>query len=224
MISVVIPTLNAASALGPCLGALGPAILDPLLSEVIFADGGSSDETEEIAEATGANFIAAPRGRGSQLAAAAKTARADWLLFLHADTVLSPDWVGAARAHMSGGAGKAAYFRLRFDADGIAPALVARWANARARLGLPYGDQGLLIHRALYREIGGYPPIPLMEDVAVARALGRRRLRMLNAEAVTSAVRYERNGWLTQGGRNLLTLARYGLGARPETLARAYRR
>ncbi|MEL6794878.1 MAG: TIGR04283 family arsenosugar biosynthesis glycosyltransferase [Pseudomonadota bacterium] len=224
MISVIIPTLNVERSLGPCLGALSPAILDPLLSEVIFADGGSTDATEEIAEATGASFVTASRGRGTQLRAAAETARADWMLFLHADTVMTDEWVDAVRAHMRRGPEMAGWFRLRFDAAGVAPALVSRWANMRAMLGLPYGDQGLLIHRSLYREVGGFPDIPLMEDVAIARAIGRRRLAMMSAEARTSADRYRKNGWITQGARNLATLTRYSLGARPETLARSYNR
>ena len=125
---------------------------------------------------------------------------------------------------MASGAGKAGWFRLAFDAPGAPPRIVAAWANARARLGLPYGDQALLIHRSLYRKVGGYPAIPLMEDVAIARALGRARLAALGAVATTSADRYLRNGWLRQGARNLLTLTRYLLGASPETLARSYRR
>lgn len=224
MISVVIPTLNAAGTLGPCLGSLGPAILDPILTEVIFADGGSHDDTEEIAEATGARFIRASRGRGAQLRAGTAVARGEWLLFLHADTRLSDDWVDAARAHMSERPDVAGWFRLRFAADGAAPRLIAGWANLRSRLGLPYGDQGLLIHRALYAEVGGFPEAPLMEDVAIARALGPRRLSALGAVATTSAERYERNGWLRQGARNLTTLARYTLGASPEALARSYNR
>ena len=189
---------------------------------MIFADGGSTDGTEAIADATGATFLPAPRGRGPQLRAAAETARGEWLLFLHADTVLSDDWVAAARAHMAHGGARAGWFRLRFDAKGVAPRLVAGWANLRSRLGLPYGDQGLLIHRALYRKVDGYPPFPLMEDVSIVRALGRRRLARLNAIATTSADRYEAAGWLRRGARNLLTLARYFLGANPETLAKSY--
>lgn len=228
MISVIIPTLNAERKLGPCLGALGPAVMDPILSEVIFADGGSTDATEEIAEATGAHFVSAPKGRGSQLRAAADMARGEWFLFLHSDTVLSEHWVEAARSHMrdetSGGRGKAGWFQLRFNASGVAPRLVAGWANLRAGRGLPYGDQGLLIHRGLYRDVGGFPDIPLMEDVALARTLGRARLKGLDAIATTSADRYERNGWLRQGASNLATLMRYSLGAQPEKLARSYNR
>ena len=225
MISVIIPTLNAAPVIGPTLGSLSPAILDPVLTEVIISDGGSTDDIKDIADATGAKFIEGAAGRGRQLAAGAEAARGEWLLFLHADTQLSENWVDAARRHINGGADKAGWFRLAFDASGGAPRMTAWWANLRSRwLALPYGDQGLLIHRGLYRTVGGYPDLPLMEDVALARSLGRRRLTGMDAVATTSADRYLRDGWFRRGTLNLLTLMRYFLGASPEKLAAAYRR
>lgn len=225
MISVVIPTLNAAHVIGPTLGSLSPAILDPILTEVIISDGGSTDEIAAIADATGAMFLEGEASRGRQLAAGAAATRGEWLLFLHADTRLSEDWVEAARRHVSGGADRAGWFRLAFDANGFAPRFVAGWANLRSDwFALPYGDQALLIHRSLYRAVGGYPDLSLMEDVALARALGRRRLAPLDAIATTSADRYARQGWVRRGSRNLLTLVRYFLGTSPDKLAAAYRR
>ena len=101
---------------------------------------------------------------------------------------------------------------------------VAGWANLRSRgLGLPYGDQGLLIHRQIYDAAGGYRDMALMEDVALARAL-RGQLRGLDHDAVTSASKYQKQGWLRRGARNLWTLARYGAGVSPDRLAQAYRR
>jgi len=87
-------------------------------------------------------------------------------------------------------------------------------------LGLPYGDQGLLIPRDLYRSLGGYAPIPLMEDVDLARRLGRRRIDLLDADALTSAERYRRSGYLARSSRNLALLALYFAGVPPEPLAR----
>ena len=102
--------------------------------------------------------------------------------------------------------------------------MVAAWANLRARLfGLPYGDQGLLIPRALYTHVDGYPDMPLMEDVAMARRL-RGQLVALDAVAVTSSARYRQQGWVRRGARNLWTLARYFAGVDVATLARQYRR
>jgi len=224
-LSVVIPTLEAADRIGPCLGALAEAAIEGVVREVILADGGSGDAIAEVAEAVGARLVAAPRGRGMQLSAGAGAARGDWLLFLHADTVLSPGWSGAVAAHLRDRPERAGYFRLAFDSTAPMAGVTAGWANLRARgFALPYGDQGLLISRCLHDRVGGYPPLPLMEDVAIARRLGRGRLAPLDAIATTSADRYVREGWVRRGGRNLSTLALYALGVGPERLARRYAR
>ena len=100
---------------------------------------------------------------------------------------------------------------------------MAAWANLRSHLGLPYGDQGLLVPRSLYDAVGGYPDQPLMEDVALVRAL-KGRLAPVGVTITTSAARYHAQGWLRRGGRNLLLLARYFAGQDVETLARSYHR
>ncbi|HEU0222952.1 MAG TPA: TIGR04283 family arsenosugar biosynthesis glycosyltransferase [Paracoccaceae bacterium] len=223
-VSVIIPTLDVADRIGPCLGALAEGLDAGLLRELILADGGSTDAIEAVADAVGARLVRTARGRGQQLAAGARAARGTWLLVVHADTVLAPGWSRAVLAQIRARPGMAGYFRLRFDAAGIFPRLVAGWANLRSRLfGLPYGDQGLLIPRGLYDRVGGYPEIALMEDVAIARAL-RGRLCALPAWAVTSAERYRAEGWLRRGARNLGTLARYLLGTPPGLLAARYDR
>lgn len=219
-LSIIIPTLDDAEALGPCLGALAPALTEGLIRELILSDGGSSDGIEAVADAAGAELLAGPPGRGGQLARGAEAAVGEWLLFLHADTLLSPGWAEAARVHMNAHPDAAGWFRLRFDASGFAPAWTAGWANLRARgFGLPYGDQGLLVRAAVYRRAGGFPDIPLMEDVSLVRRLETREL---TAEALTSARRYQRDGWLARGWRNLTTLALWRLGVSPERLARRY--
>lgn len=220
-ISIVIPTLNAAPVLADTLAPLVAGVAEGLVRELVVSDGGSSDDTLEIAEATGARIVTGPPGRGGQLARGADAAAGEWLLFLHADTHLGLDWTLAAGDHLAR-PDAAGYFRLAFRAAGAAPRLVAGWANMRSRaLGLPYGDQGLLIARALYDRVGGYPDIPLMEDVALARAL-RGRLVALPATAHTSAERYEREGWLRRGTRNLTTLALFLAGRDPARLVRRY--
>jgi rSAM/selenodomain-associated transferase 2 len=222
-LAVIVPTLEAADRIGPCLGALAEGLHEGLIAELIIADGGSADAIAEVAAAIGARLVRAPRGRGQQLAAGAQAARGAWLLFLHADTVLAPGWANAVRAHMRDRPDRAGWFRLRFDAAGPMPRLVAGWANLRsALLALPFGDQGLLVSRAVYRAAGGYPEIPLMEDVALARRLGRRRLAGIGAEAVTSAARYAQGGWLRRGWRHLTNQALYFIGVPPERLARRY--
>ncbi len=219
-LSVIIPTRDAGAVLPACLATLFEGVETGLIRELIISDGGSGDGTSDIAEEAGARLITGPPSRGGQLRRGADAASGAWLLFLHADTRLSPGWTEAVRAQMADS--RPAWFRLRFD-DGSLPArLVAGWANLRARvLALPYGDQGLLIARSEYDAVGGYPDIPLMEDVAMARRLGRR-MRGMPATALTSAERYRRDGWLRRGARNLTLLARYFAGADPNDLHRGY--
>lgn len=223
-ISVVIPTLNAASDLPACLASLMPGAEAGLIREVWISDGGSSDATADMADAAGANFLEGGPGRGRQLGAGADASKGDWLLFLHADTALTRDWVERVRDHLADAPDKAAYFTLAFRSDDPMAKRVARRANRRARLmGLPYGDQGLLVSRKLYEEAGGYEDIPLMEDVRLVQAIGKRRLVMLSAEARTSGEKYERDGWRKRGWKNAWLITRYLLGASPEKLAAAYR-
>jgi rSAM/selenodomain-associated transferase 2 len=219
-ISVVIPTLNAEAGLAATLASLGEGLAEGLIREVVVSDGGSGDGTLALAETAGALILHGPAGRGAQLAGGAGAAQGAWLLFLHADTRLLPGWAAAARAHLA--TGKAGWFRLEFDAGGPMPRIAERWANLRAAAGLPFGDQGLLIPRALYTEAGGHPPLPLMEDMALARAL-RGRFARIEAVALTSADRYLRRGWLRQGAGNLWRQARFLAGADPARLARSYR-
>jgi GT2 family glycosyltransferase len=120
-------------------------------------------------------------------------------------------------------AGRAAYFRFALDATHWRARLLCRAVALRCHLfALPYGDQGLLIHRDLLREVGGMRALPLMEDVDLARRLGRRRLVALDVAAVTSAARWERDGWTRRSARNLLCLALYLLGVKPAAIARLY--
>jgi len=219
-LSVVIPTLNAASTLSRTLFGLGewPA------AQIVVADGGSSDGTVALAHVHGLEVVAAARGRGIQLAAGARAARGDWLLFLHADTALAPGWRAPAEAFIDSGSARAGYFRFALDDDGPAARRLERMVAWRCRrLGLPYGDQGLLISRRCYDAVGGFRPLPLMEDVDLARRLGRARLSPIDHEAVTSAARYRTAGYRRRSARNLLCLGLYFLGLPPHALARLYR-
>lgn len=222
-IDVVIPTLNAGSTLGRTLAALPdhPALT---LSTTI-CDGGSDDDTIAIAREAGATVVRAPAGRGGQLGVGAAAGGAPWLLFLHADTRLeaSAGDIIARFVSSAGHTGKAGYFRLRFDTAEPAARRVERLAAWRCRvLALPYGDQGLLISRTHYERLGGFSALPLMEDVDFVRRIGRNNLVALAADAVTSAARYQRDGWLVRSLRNLTCLSLYFAGVSPQTLQRLY--
>lgn len=220
-LSIVIPTLNAAGPLARTLAAIGTR--DGV--EIVVADGGSTDDTVAVAEKAGATVVSAAKGRGSQLAAGVAAATGTGLLMLHADTLLPPDWRGEVTGFLESPAATtgAAAFRLRFDADSAGAHRVAAMANWRSRaLGLPYGDQGLVLTRALYDRIGGYRPIPLMEDVDLVRRIGRANLHLLDGAVITSAARYRRGGWVRRPLRNLLLLTLYFLGVPPRLLAKHY--
>jgi rSAM/selenodomain-associated transferase 2 len=216
-LSVVIPALNAAATLPECLVRLGGA------NEVVLVDGGSMDDTIRIAEAAGARVVVAPKGRGVQLRAGGEAARGEWLLFLHADTLLGPGWDKVVEQHLQFQPGHPACFRFRLDDPAWQARLIERGVALRvALLGLPYGDQGLLVSREQYQAVGGYRAMPLMEDVDLIRRLPR--VRMLCADAITSAKRWRRDGWLRRSARNLLCLGLYRAGASPERVARLYAR
>lgn len=222
-LAVVIPALDEAECLPATLAALDEG--RDLIDEIVLADGGSSDGTLAVAERFGARVVTAPRGRGTQIDAGVAASSAAWLLILHADTVLAPGWAGAVRAAIHEGGMRARYGRLRFaSADKRARMVEALVTLRCAIFRLPYGDQALLIPRALLDLAGGMPAIPLMEDVALARLLGPARLAPMAVTAITDAGAYERDGWVRRSVANLWRLGRYLAGARAEALVPRYRR
>lgn len=222
-LAIIIPALNAAETLEATLGMVADSTL--LEVELIVVDGGSCDATRTLAAACGATVIEAPRGRGSQMASGAAHSTARWLFFLHADTHLDAGWDATLATFMADPANgeRAGVFGLRFDDDASAARRLEWIANRRSRwLGLPYGDQGLVLSRTFYDALGGFEPIPIMEDVALVRKIGRRRLVHLAGDAVTDARRYQEGGYIRRMLRNLLCLASYFAGIPPRWLVRLY--
>lgn len=225
MISVIMPTLNAAPHLARSLAPLVRPVAEGFVREVIISDGGSTDDTRAIADGVGAIVVEGASGRGRQLAAGAAMARSQWLLFLHADTALDDGWGDEAMRFTTRPENResAAAFRFAFDDDAPVAKRAEWWVAARNSLfKLPYGDQGLLISRALYDSLGGFRDLPLMEDVDLVRRIGGARLRLLRTRAVTSADKYRRDGYLARSLRNLWLVARYLMGADPANLAKSY--
>jgi len=199
MISVVIPALNAQAALPRCFDSLIGATVRGLVKEVVVADGGSSDDTLMIADAAGCHVVHAGRERAAQLAAGAKAARGDWLLFLLPQTALEAGWENEAESFMASVSlerPRAAAFRFALD-DFEPKARRREGAVAwRTRLfALPYGDQGLLIPRRMYQKLGGYRAVA-MEDADLVRRIGRSRLVQLRSRAINKPAPQDRRGAL----------------------------
>jgi rSAM/selenodomain-associated transferase 2 len=221
ILSIIVPVLDEAAGIETALRALAP--FRARGAEVIVADGGSNDATAELARPFADQVLKSQRGRAAQMNAGAAAARSDVLLFLHADTRL-PDNAdrlildGLSRSRRAWGR-----FDVRFD-DGGALRLVALMMNIRSRLtGICTGDQAMFITRAAFDSIGGFPPIPLMEDVTAATLLKRvSRPLCLHARVTTSGRRWRQHGiWRTILLMWRLRLAYY-FGTDPDRLAKQY--
>jgi len=224
ILTIVIPTLNAAESLKTTLNALRPNGWD-----VIVADGGSGDETLKVARNGGARVIESPRGRGAQLHAGAEAAISEWLLFLHADTHLSDNAAEVIDRFIADpdNRERAGYFRFALDVESAnAQRLERRVAWRCKQFALPYGDQGFLISRHFYNRLGGYQNIPLMEDVdlvwRVERLFGRKSLVLLEADARTSAKKFQRDGYFKRSARNLFCLFLFWIKVPPRLIVKVY--
>lgn len=220
--SIIIPAYNEAAVLPDLLAALAP--FRDRGHEVIVVDGGSRDGTAARAVAGADRVLRAVRGRARQMNAGAGAAREEVLWFLHADSRVPAEADTLIDAALRGGEGWG-WFDVRLS--GKHPLLrVVEWMmNRRARLSrIATGDQGLFISRDLFRRVGGFPDIALMEDVELSARLRRRRRPVPIARTlITSSRRWEQRGIL----RTILLMWRlrlaYALGAHPGELARRYR-
>jgi rSAM/selenodomain-associated transferase 2 len=221
-LSVIVPALDEAAHIGITLRDLDGCRIPA--TEVLVVDGHSTDATREIAEPLCDRVIEAPRGRACQMNVGADWAQGDILWFLHADTRVPAD--AAALIDTAVASGRAwGRFDVRLSGKRPLLRIVERTMNLRSCLsGIVTGDQGLFVTRALFRSVGGYPDIPLMEDIALSRRLRRRqRPACLGIRLVTSSRRWERDGvWRTVLLMWWLRTA-YALGADPARLAQRYR-
>lgn len=195
MISVIVPTKNSETDLVHALSSLVTAAAEGVVREVIVVDGGSSDGTERVADAAGCGWAqAVGMSRSERLAYGASLAkRGDWLLFLRPETLLESGWHHEAQAFIEragrapNGARTAASFRLRYETFGMGARISESMSALRSQLlGMPYGNQGLLISRQFYSTLGGHRPLRELEDLDIAKRIGRNRIVFLRAAAVTS--------------------------------------
>jgi rSAM/selenodomain-associated transferase 2 len=224
-VTVIIPVLDDTAALSTSLPCLLP---DPTI-EIVVVDGAPDASDAAMArmraERPDVVWASGGAGRGRQMNVGARLARGRWLLFLHADTTLGDGWRAALRSiDERAFVGGSFAFRL------ATPASWGRWiehaVDWRVRaVDLPYGDQALFVRRDVFKEVGGYHEMPLMEDVDLVRRLRRRgRLSHLDVPALTSARRWERDGWCRRSAENVALIALYFAGVDPARLARWYRR
>jgi uncharacterized protein len=221
-ISVVVPVRNEAAHLPAALSAMQDAVD----VETIVVDGGSQDDSLEVARRAGCLAFSTAAGRAMQMNAGAAAATGAVLLFLHADTRLPHGFDRIVRAALADTRIAIGAFRLRFDRRGAVLDAIARAANWRARwLKLPYGDQALFCRTTAFWRVGGFPDWPLLEDVALVGRLRRvGRLAIAPADAITSARRYAAAGPWRTVLRNQAVLAGYWCGVAPPVLATWRRR
>jgi rSAM/selenodomain-associated transferase 2 len=220
MLSVIVPTLNEGSVLCATLAVARV----PGCDEIIVVDGGSADDTIAVARRFADHVLQSARGRALQMNTGAAVARGDVLLFLHADTRLPPEYVAAVSAALGDPAVVGGRFDVRLDAPGLAYRVVERAISLRSRwTRVGTGDQAMFVRRRVFEELGGFPPLPLMEDIALARALKRLgRIACLRATVTTSARRWQRHGLVRTVTLMWALRVAYYAGVSPERLARAY--
>jgi rSAM/selenodomain-associated transferase 2 len=222
-LSVIIPALEEGAGIEAALEALAPVRADG--GEVIVVDGGSGDDTLVCAQPLADCVITAARGRARQMNAGASVASGDVLWFIHADTVADADAGMRLRTALADSDREWGRFGVRLSDDRLLLRLVAWSMNRRSCLtGIATGDQGLFVRRAAFDAVGGFPDIPLMEDVALSRALRRRgRPLCLDVGVTTSARRWLDRGVLRTIGLMWRLRFAYWRGVDPSELARRYR-
>ena len=221
-ISIIVPALNEAQGIAAALAAL--ASLRTRGHEVIVVDGGSSDKTAALSRGAADRVVAAARGRASQMNAGAALAQDEVLLFLHADTRL-PENADARILQGLAASGKAwGRFDVRIEGKSRLLPVIAFFMNLRSRAtGIATGDQAIFVRSDAFWRIGGYPPLELMEDIALSRLLARvSRPLCLADKAVTSGRRWERRGVLRTVLLTWWLRLAFFFGATPASLARLY--
>lgn len=220
-ISVIIPVLNEANTIQNVLIELQQSAH----IEIIVVDGGSQDDTVELVKSLGIRVISSPLGRASQMNAGAIAARGEILLFLHADTRLPHEFDQFVRQTLAQPGAIAGAFELQIDASIRGLRLIERTVNWRSRfLQMPYGDQAIFLSAKVFREIGGFPELPIMEDFELIRRLRKMgKIAIAPAAVLTSGRRWQKLGILRTTLINQIIVVAYFLGVSPNRIACWYR-
>jgi glycosyltransferase involved in cell wall biosynthesis len=228
MITAIIPTHNAASTLAACLESLVPAAVEGLVREVLIVDDGSTDKTLPIAEGAGADVVLSCGVRALALITGSQRARFPWLLFLKANCSLQPGWEREAaqfidRVETHRAPPAAAVFRYEVDDQGVAPRASETLTNGAARLlGIAHAEQGLLIQRSLYTAVGGFKPMPVLEDIDLTRRIGRKRLVRLRSAALSHRCPDRAIGYGASAIRHAGCVVLYALNVPVDHIARVH--
>lgn len=220
MISVIIPVLNESSTIGATLENLVRLGGSP---EIIVVDGGSTDGTPALAQRH-AKVVSSQRGRAIQMNHGASLAKGNILLFLHADTRLPEGALTALKEAMTDPRVVGGRFKIRLDSPRPIFRIIESSINLRDRLFRGFtGDQAIFVRASVFRELGGYRPLPLMEDLDLGTRLCRRgHVVRLPLAVTTSARRWERRGVIRTVVLMWLLRASYLLGVSPHTISRFY--
>jgi rSAM/selenodomain-associated transferase 2 len=219
-VSVVIPAFHEPAHLAACIAS----VRAQSAFEIIVVDGGSRDDTLAIAQQSADLALTGPRGRAAQMNAGAQRAQGEILVFLHADTTLEPGGLADAVSWLKRSGVVAGCFSMRTQAEGWAYRCIDSAASARVRrTGIAYGDQGLFLARTIFQQLGGFPPLRFMEDVAFSLRLRRLgRVVVSRRRIICSARRWQRQGLIRQTLRNWTLTALAAGGVHPDQLAAYY--
>ena len=220
-ISIIIPTLNEAESIRSLL----PELADLPGIELLVVDGGSTDNTVDIARSSGAEVLIASPGRAEQMNTGAAAARGKIFLFLHCDTKLATGFAGQIRNTLRQPGISAGAFQLSINGKGFGLRILEHLVNFRSKiLQMPYGDQGIFVTADMFFSVGGFPAQPIMEDFELMRRLKKRgKIEILSLAVSTSARRWKKLGLLKTTLLNQSIIIGYLLGVNPEKLAKWYR-
>ena len=221
-VTVVIPTYNSEKTIENTLNSICK-----YFNKIIIVDADSCDLTIQMSKKYNIKIIKSLKGRGPQLILGAEHAATDWIFFLHSDTIIKKNNIIDINQFITNtlNNNKAASFKIKFNTNNIWSNLLSILVNIRSKyLKLPYGDQGLLISKSFYKNIGGYKNIPIMEDVEIIRAIGFRNIKILNSYIITDAARFENQGWIYRPMINLFCLTLYFLGFNINNINKIYKK